>query len=135
MYTQTQIDDFVKNSTGIDELDLSDDLADHHGVYGDDFHELLELYSRTFNVDMTGYIWYFHTSEEGSNFGGMFFRPPNKRVPHIPITTAMLHEFANTGKWSIEYPEHSLPRFRWDRAINFCFFIVVLTWALYSCLG
>lgn len=63
------------------------------GVYGDDMDELLDAYSKR------------------------FIPPPNERVAEIPITVGMLKQFAETGKWVIDYPAHSVPRRRWDVAL------------------
>ena len=106
------------------------------GVCGDDFHELIDEYAKLFNVDMRGYLWYRHAEEEGgwNSFRGSFFKPPNKRVTHIPVTPALLLEMANERHWDVQYPSHKLPKRRWDMIINQVFFVVVIAWALYSCL-
>ncbi len=87
-------------------------------LYGDDVDDLLAAYAERFGVDLTGYLWYFHTGEEGFNLGAVFFPPPNARVPEIPITLGMLHDFARRGRWAVEYPRHSPPRSRPDLRIN-----------------
>ena len=136
MYSQEQIDSFIKEKTGIDKLKPGDDLLNDQGVCGDDFHELIDEYAKIFNVDMTGYLWYFHAGEEGgwNSIGGSFFKPPYERVIHIPVTPALLLESANKGRWDIQYPPHKLPKRRWDIIINQVLFVVVIAWALYSCL-
>jgi len=72
----------------------------------------------TYSVDMTAYLWYFHSDEEGNNIGGLFFPPPYKRVKRIAVTPLLLTEFANTGKWDIEYPNHKIPQKRYDTLID-----------------
>jgi hypothetical protein len=69
-------------------------------------------------VDLSTYLWYFHTGEEGIGIGALFSRPPNARVQEIPITLAMLLEFANRGRWEVSYPEHELPARRVDLLVN-----------------
>jgi len=96
------------------EVDIFYDL----GVTGDDFHEMIEKYEKKFNVDMTSYLWYFHADEEGQNTGGIFFKAPNERVNRIPLTPKMLVDFANKGKWTINYPKHNLHKRRYDIIIN-----------------
>ncbi|MBK6540704.1 MAG: hypothetical protein IPG10_05400 [Flavobacteriales bacterium] len=76
---------------------------------------------------MTKYRWYFHTEEEGGSIGGWFFKPPNERVAHIPVTLRILMEAASTCKWPIVYPDHKIPERRWDLAINLILVIAVLT--------
>ena len=136
MYSQEQIDSFIKEKTGIDKLMPGDDLLNDQGVCGDDFHELIDEYAKIFNVDMTGYLWYFHAGEEGgwNSIGGSFLKPPYERVIHIPVTPTLLLESANKGRWDIQYPPHKLPKRRWDIIINQVLFVVVIAWALYSCL-
>ncbi|QHJ06953.1 DUF1493 family protein [Hymenobacter busanensis] len=97
----------------------SDILADV-GVAGDDFHELMEKYAEAFSVDMSGYLWYFHTDEEGGglDIGGSILQPPYERVKRIPVTPAMLADFANKGAWDLDYPPHRVPKWRYDILIN-----------------
>ncbi len=131
MYNQQQIDDFIKEKTGIDELQPTDDLLNNQGVGGDDFHELIEHYAKAFNVDMTTYLWYFHADEEGQNIGGVFFKPPYERVEHIPVTPALLLEMANKGRWDVQYPTYKLPKYRWDIIITQILFALVFIFILY----
>lgn len=132
MYSQEEIDNFIKEKTGINRLMPSDDLLNDKGVCGDDFHELIDDYAKNFNVDMTGYRWFFHADEEGWNIIGGFFFKPHKMVTHIAVTPALLRYMANKGHWDMEYPPHNLPKQRWDIIINQVLFIIVLAWAIYS---
>jgi len=79
-------------------------------IVGDDFHELIEKFAQTYSVDMTDYLWYFHCDEEGwrSYLCDFFFPPPYKKVKRIAVTPLLLTEFANKGKWHIQYPEHKI---------------------------
>jgi hypothetical protein len=135
MYTQEDIDNFIKQTSGGEVLKPNDDLMNDQGIGGDDFHELIDKYAKTFNVDMAGYLWYFHADEEGglNSIGSSFFKPPYERVDHIPVTPEKLLDFANKGCWDMEYPPHKLPKRRWDLVINGILFIIFLGWALYSC--
>lgn len=119
MYTMKDIIDFLKIETACDNIAQDSDLEQDLGVTGDDFPELMEKYSIAFHVDMTTYLWYFHHNEEGfGGLGQLLFKSPRKIVKHIPITPTLLLEFANTGKWSINYPEHRLPKKRYDIITN-----------------
>jgi Protein of unknown function (DUF1493) len=111
---------FVREQTGFrGPLTEATSLQSDIGVYGDDMHELIAAYAERFAVDLSGYIWYFHTGDEGwPNIGGMFFPPPNSRVREIPITVGMLYDFAQHGRWAVEYPDHEPPGPRWDIRIN-----------------
>lgn len=94
------------------------DLFDRLGIDGDDAFEFMEQFSKNFAVDLSGYRWYFHNGEEGWGLGGLIFRPPYRRVTPIPITKAILLEAMRTKAWPLRYPEHRLPRYRWDVFVN-----------------
>jgi hypothetical protein len=114
-----QVATFVREQTGFrPRLTDATSLQSDVGVYGDDMNDLLAAYARRFGVDLSGYLWYFHTGEEGFNPGGVFFPPPNARVPKIPITVGMLHDFAQHGRWAVEYPQHEPSQSRWDIRLN-----------------
>ena len=120
--------DFVADEIGVDRTTLnpSTDINDELGVEGDDFSELIERYSDRFQVDMNGYLWYFHHAEEGFNIGGLFFRPPYDRVARVPVTPELLLEGANGGRWPLEYVGHKLPKKRWDLLVNQLLLVVIV---------
>jgi len=126
-----QIIKFLEDKTGIPNIKTDSDIFSM-GVYGDDFHELMNTYAETFDVDMSEYLWYFHTNEEGINIGMLFFRPPYMRVKRIPVTPLMLNEFVELKRWYIEYPEHKLPYKRYDLIISkiLIWFIIIITVSL-----
>lgn len=112
-----------------DDADIDRDL----GCTGDDHHELMEAFAARFGVDMSAYRWYFHTEEEGQGGpGSWFFKPPNERVEHIPITIDVLLEAARTKSWPVVYPPHQLPARRWDLVVNLVFVVLVFGWAISS---
>ena len=125
MPTTNEIIDFIKEDTGLDNITSDTDIF-KNGSVGDDFHELIEKFAKTYSVEMTNYLWYFHSDEEGLNTGGLFFDPPYKRVERIPVTPSLLTEFANKGKWDIEYPKHEIPRRRYDLIINKILLVLVI---------
>ena len=84
------------------------------GLFGDDLGDLLHRYSETYSVDMSTYLWYFHNEEEGHNWAAKFFKPPYMRVSRIPITPRLLAEFAESKKWAVPYPDHTIPKIRYD---------------------
>lgn len=105
------------------------DLQNDLGITGDDWFEIIDAYAKEYNVDISNCLWYFHNSEEGHDgLGQIFFKPPNKRVKYIPVTPNMLLDFANKGKWDIDYPEHSIPEKRHDLTINTILGIIILLW-------
>lgn len=130
MPTLTEMMDFVKEYTGSTDIYSDTDIFED-GTVGDDFHELMEKYAQTFSVDMTDYLWYFHADEEGGlSVGGLFFAPPYKMVERIPVTPAMLTEFAEKGRWNIKYPQHKFPKRRGDILVNQLFVVVVVSWLI-----
>ena len=124
---------FVREQTGFDRVTPTARPVEDIGADGDDMFELMERYSERFGVDLSPYRWYFHHGEEGSwSLGGLFFDPPYKRVPHMPITVGMLHQFAEQKRWGIQYPQHQLPKRRIDMLINQVLYAVVLSYVGYA---
>lgn len=125
--------DFLRNLSGTDKIEADSDIFGSITMGGDDFHEMIEAYAKKFSVNMSGYFWYFHADGEGQNFGGLFFTPYNQ-VRRIPVTPILLTAFANSGKWDIQYPDHKLPKKRYDLLINTIIIGVclvgILTWLI-----
>ncbi|RZM23832.1 MAG: DUF1493 family protein [Pedobacter sp.] len=139
LITYEQIHDFITEETGCKAENVwpDSDLGNDLGVDGDDYFELITLYSKSFNVDVAGFLWYFHCREEGdsTSFGKLFFDRPGKRVPYIPVTPAMLYGFAVHGSWNLAYPVHTLPKYRLDIWINTVLVLGGLSLLLYKCLS
>ena len=128
-----ELAEFVREDTGYSrEITPATKLVEDVGADGDDMFEFIEHYSKRFGVDIASYRWYFHHGEEGWSIGGMFFQPPYERVARIPITIGMLHEFAQQTRWGIQYPEHQLPKHRFDILANKLFALIVLSALGYS---
>ncbi len=122
---------FIKEETGAEIVVENSDIDYDIGCTGDDFSELMEKYAKLYKVDMSSYLWYFHHYEEGNNFGNYFFKAPNEYVKHIPVTPKLLLEFAEKGKWALTYPQHTLPKRRYDIIANQIFFLVAIILAIY----
>lgn len=139
MNTLQEIIYFLENQTGCEKIKADTDIFADLGVVGDDFHEMIDLYARKYNVDMTKYLWYFHSDEEGQSIGGGFSKPPYERVKRIPVTPNMLTEFSNKGAWTIDYPEHTLPKRRYDLIINqiivLCIVTIIVVTLVSKCKG
>lgn len=134
MITEAEIIDFIESEFWKSELLPDSDVFKTVRIDGDDCTELLQKYAEKYKVDMTGLLWYFHFQEEGSlmpNVGGLFFRNPHRRVETIPITPKMLAQFANAGKWDIDYPEHHLPKYRKDILLNWAILILAIIFVAY----
>lgn len=125
-YTAEMLVDFVQEQCGVESFHPDSDIFIDAGIDGDDLHELIEAYVKRYGVDMKHYLWYFHWNEEGgTSIGGALFSPPYQRVKRIPVTPAMLAAFANSGSWDVVYPEHKLPKYRYDIMINWLVVAVV----------
>ncbi|HEY9176630.1 MAG TPA: DUF1493 family protein [Flavipsychrobacter sp.] len=116
VFTIEEIIGFIEKRVCVDNIHPDDDLYKKHHVYGDDWFELIEAYANDFKVDCSNLLWYFHTCEEGrfNSPGKLFFKSPDEMVEYMPVTPAMLLDFANKGKWDIEYPSHEIPKTRKD---------------------
>lgn len=141
MITIEEIIDFTKKELKEKEI-LSDIDIFSLGVYGDDMDEFLESYHKKYNVNFDNYLWYFHNEEEISNnfsIGKIFFKPPYDSVERIPITPELLTKFANTKVWEIDYPEHQIPKFRYDVLIDQIIFgglaLIIIYFSLIDCFG
>lgn len=119
MSAETAVVKFVAEYCDYGQSLASDDDIFHNArITGDDADDFMVHFADKFGVDMTNYRWYFHHEEEGHNFGGVFFKSPDRQVDYIPITTALLAEAIRTRKWPIKYPAHELPSVRKDILIN-----------------
>lgn len=136
-YTIEEIKHFIIEITSCSFEEIKDDADIDHdlGCTGDDFHELISEYSVKFEVNMHDYLWYFHTYEEGgfNSIGRLFFKPPYERVKHIPVTPTILLDSANYGKWTLIYPEHELPKRRFDILINQILVVLFIIFIFYTC--
>jgi hypothetical protein len=116
-----EINALVREHAGVrgalsEDTDLCGDLR----MLEPDLDELLVDFAERFRVDMSGFLWYFHTDEDGVSPGRLFFRAPQDRVTRIPLRLALLYRAAEIGRWPVDYPEHSLPARRWDLVFNQC---------------
>lgn len=132
-YTIEKIIKLVITKTGCDEFEVQadTDIFGELGCVGDDFHELISEFAEKFEVDISTYLWYFHADEEGQNFGALFFKPPYCRVKRIPVTPSVLLQAANSGKWMIVYPEHKLPKYRYDIFFTYLILILFFSFMIY----
>lgn len=120
-----EIRNLLEDYSGVSVEDPNIDIYKELGITGDDFHEMIDKYSDKYKVDMSDYLWYFHANEEGSSIGGVFFKPPYKRVERIPVTPLMLVNFIETKKWKIDYPKHETPINRKDISLDLILLILL----------
>ena len=95
-----------------------DDLLLRAGMSGDAAMGFFDDFAKTFDVNMDGYLWYFHTQEEGVNVGAYFFDTPDRYVKRLPVTLHQLADYASRGRWIYDYPAHEIPKIRKDKVLN-----------------
>ena len=134
-YSFFEIKNFIIYKCGCDdnEVTYDCDIVNDLGYWGDDLDEIIDEYSKKFNVDMSTYLWYFHAKEEGHNIGSVFFKAPDERVKHIAVTPTLLLESANSGRWLVSYPEHKLPKKRYDIMVNQVLVLMIIVFFIYKC--
>jgi len=119
-----EITNFLEDYSGVYPESPKTDIWKDMGIVGDDFHEMMENYSKNYNVDLSNYLWYFHTDEEGYSIGGLIVDPPYKMMERIPVTPELLASFIETKKWEIDYPKHKLPKRRADLLIDLSIIVI-----------
>lgn len=121
----SRISRFISDECDYDDpIDPDEDIFRRVGITGDDAHEFISAFEKTFDVDMRNYLWYFHTEEEGClHIGGLFFKSPEKWVTRIPITLRVLSDSINAKEWSVKYPDHTIPKVRRDFVLNWMFLV------------
>lgn len=132
MNTIEQIYAFIEKECGCQgqALQPNADIFHDLGITGDDFFAFIASYSQKFQVNMDDYLWYFHSNEEGLNFCGLIFKPPNEKVKRIAVTPMMLLRFANSNRWHIAYPEHDRQTNRKDLVCNNMVYLLLLLFLL-----
>lgn len=116
------LEDYIGVYEYADDVDICDDL----GIDGDDFDELIYNFSKDYKIDVSEYLWYFHCSEEGFSIGSLFYKSPDRRVKRIPITPLLLAECLSRKEWIVKYPQHDLPKYRYDIWIGNGVLIILL---------
>lgn len=131
-YTLEDIINFLKDQSFEDEISPETNVCDEIGMRGDDFHEMMTAYAEKFSVDMTGYLWYFHSEEEGSWTSISLFPRANEQVKRIPLTPTMLTDLANSGKWNVVYPEHKITLTEYNNYFTLFILIVLIGLIVYQ---
>lgn len=105
-YTTDDITDYLEEVWGdAKTLHPDADILDELGITGSDTDAIISGYAKRFNVDLSGYLWYFHTESEAAVANSFYVAPYEKLGGRIPITLQMLVDFAHKGFWDITYPE------------------------------
>lgn len=111
---------FINQELGVSEnlLNEDTDIFEAFDLKADACADFIENFATKFKVNLDGYLWYFHHGEAGLNIGGFFIKPPYERVERIAITPAILSKAATKKRWKLQYPDHTIPKKRWDMVIN-----------------
>jgi hypothetical protein len=105
----SDIVDFIKEKSGLENIAPSTDIYGELGFYGDDFLELIIEFSSRFYVDISSYLWSYHTSSEGEAIGDVLQDKTDvKLIQRIKINPLMLLDYANKGFWDFKYPNKVL---------------------------
>ena len=84
------------------------DLLSSAGLEGKMASRFLQLYAVRFRVDLRGYRWWFHHRDHGVFAMPLVALDSAGREIRIPLTAEMLANFAESGRWQIDYPPHRL---------------------------
>ena len=138
-YSIADIQQFISTQLGCDLALVTDDADIVYDLGCVDFalDEFIAAYRSKFGVNMEDYRWYFHTnvvSGDTSTLGKILFKPLPNAVKHIPITAKTLWESASVGKWVIWYPEHTVPRRRFDTYFQASMVFIFIVSILYTCM-
>lgn len=127
MDPMTAVRQFVSEQCDFDgPLQDDEDIFRRVGITGDDAADFVQSFVARFEVDMSSYLWHFHTEEEGFNVGAGLFLSPEQKVARIPITLRLLAEAVSLNTWPVEYPDHEPPRLRNDILVNRTILVAVL---------
>lgn len=85
--------------------DPETDFIGAFGLSGDEATEFFELFADQYEGSLDGFLWYFHfvghaPSEPVSRDG--------RRIRPMPVTLADLVRAAESGRWPLTYPRHSI---------------------------
>ena len=84
------------------------DLFVDCGITGDDGDEFLAEFAKTYGVDMSGFLWYFHYNANEPPFAETSwpYSRDGRKLERISLTATLLAEAASEGAWPLAYPEH-----------------------------
>jgi len=125
------------------ELHPDSDLWENFGNDGWTWEDFFMEYQDRFEVNLDGYVWYFHHEDGEVDWFEGIFPTRDQLVTRIPVTPAILLDSARLGRWSISYPEHEFPKEirhrEWSQNIHgyggCLFMIVCISFLILQCLG
>ena len=124
-YSVEDIINFLEDAWGdAKTMHPESDIFNELGIDGDDTDDIIHGYAKKFNVDMSGYLWYFHSGDEATAGNPFKSFPFGRLGGRIPITPQMLADFANKGFWDVDYPNHEFP-FKESTATNVARYVML----------
>ncbi|KIC11859.1 hypothetical protein RA19_04275 [Leisingera sp. ANG-M1] len=111
-----------------------DDLLGAFGLEGDDANEFLDAFAERYGVDFSGFLWESHYNAD---------EPPGRRrvlpldvsgkiIPYQPITLELLEKAVLAGRWSYEYPEHTIKTLPFADTLSvWPFVLIAIVFALF----
>lgn len=132
MVAIADINQFIHQQLDIPEtlLNPDTDIFATFEIKADTCADFIAAFAEKFKVDLDSYLWYFHHGEAGLNLGGYLIKPPYQRVTRIPITPEILLKAATKKRWKLQYPDHDIPKKRWDMVINKAILFLVFFYLL-----
>ncbi|OKH18113.1 DUF1493 family protein [[Limnothrix rosea] IAM M-220] len=123
---------FIQTELEVSEtlLNPDTDLFQTFDLQADACNDFMKSFGEEFKVDLDNYLWYFHHGEAGLNIGGFIFAPPYRRVERLAITPEILQKAATKKRWKLQYPDHDIPKKRWDMVINKAILFFVFFYSL-----
>ena len=87
-----------------------DDILHSVGCEGDDAAEFFEDFAQTFEVNMEGFLPYFHyIADEPPMYRRVYpVDSQNRAIREIPVSLDMLVSAAEAGRWELDYPNHKI---------------------------
>ncbi|MEM6423445.1 MAG: DUF1493 family protein [Pseudomonadota bacterium] len=102
---------FVEAETGLTlDRDKLGDLFADYGIDGAEAFAFIEAFGDRFNVDVTGYCYYFHHSDEAGRHSLLPWGRPDRHVRRIPVSADMLLDSVHRGTWDLDYPRAVMAR-------------------------
>jgi hypothetical protein len=80
------------------------DLVSYLRIYGNSVRDLVEQFGGEFQVDVTGFRWFYHTGPPGCLPRWLFRNRWWLQAPDVPIRLTDLVKSAETHTWAITYP-------------------------------
>ncbi len=100
-----EVKNFVSQQTGISisNLNRNSSLSEDLGIEGDDANDFMQAFSKTFDVELTNFVFdkYFYPEGAFNPISYLIYRKLFRRpkLQHIPITLSRLVEAVLKRKW------------------------------------